>query len=127
VSDIVILTYGIEPDAPEVEGKFLQLALHGREHLVFAPRAMHSFHNQILAHFLEDRGIPHHWSDEHTLEVDPFDLRIIGGGKFHLDTKRKTLVLSDNSQAYGRFDERGLRARLRATRHAWRSYEITIS
>ena len=46
---------------PEFEGKFLHLVWRGQEYLAFAPSGLHRYHNQLLAHFLQDQGIPHHW------------------------------------------------------------------
>jgi hypothetical protein len=125
--NIVILTYGIDPDAPEAEGKFLQLTLRGREHLLFARRDLHRFHNQILAQFLEDQGIPHHWIMDQTLHVESSDVKIIGGGRYHADRKARTLELWDNSQAYGRFNERGLKEKIAAAESPWRGFSITIA
>ncbi len=122
-----ILTYGIKEDATDVRGKFLQLRFAGHEYLLFAPKELHGFHNHILAHFLEDRELAHYWEDEHTLKVDAHGIEIVGGGKFVLDTAARKLDLFDNSQAYGRFDERGLGERLAAAGHPWSEFKIGIS
>jgi len=119
----VILSYLAAGDG---EGKFIQFMLGGREYLVFAPRELHRFHNQILAHFLADRNLPHRWSGDQALEVKAPDLVIIGGGKFRVNTETKTLELWDNSQVYGRFDAHGLAGRIGAADHPWSGYSIRI-
>lgn len=121
----VILDYP-PPAGQPYEGKFLQLTLHGREYLLFAPRALHQYHNQILAHFLEDQGLAHRWLDRETLRVEAPELRVIGGGRYRVDTRAGTLALWDNSQAYGRFDERGLAQKIAAAGHPWSGFTVRI-
>ena len=122
-----IVTYGIDADAASAEGKFLQLRLHGREHLVFAAKHLDRFHNQILARFLAERGIVHRWSDEQSLEYDRNAVEIVGGGRFRFDTAANTLALWDNSQAYGRFDSRNLDERIRAGNHRFANLAVEIA
>jgi hypothetical protein len=105
----------------------VQLRLHGREHLVFVARQLDGFHNQILARFLSDRGVTHSWTDRQTLEFDRNAVEVIGGGRFRLDAAAGTLALCDNSQAYGRFDERELAARLRTSGHRFAGLNIEIA
>lgn len=124
---LAIVTYGIDADAPMVEGKFIQLRLRDAEYLVFAPKHLHGFHNQILARFLADRDIEHHWANDQALEFESDSVRVIGGGRFRLDRQARKLELWDSSQAYGRFDERELPQRLRDAGHPWSGYEIAIS
>lgn len=129
MAQAVILTYPA-PDGPpervDYQGKFLQLILHGQQYLIFAPAGLHRFHSQILAHFLADRNIPHSWADDQTLEISWSDLAVIGGGKFSVNTLGKTLELWDNSQAYGRFDERDLSAQIASARHPWNRFNVRI-
>jgi Ser/Thr protein kinase RdoA (MazF antagonist) len=114
------------PVAPEREGKFVQFVLRGLEYLVFAPRGLHRFHNQILGQFLAERNLPHRWSGAQVLEINAPDLDVIGGGKYRANTETKTLELWDSSQAYGRFDERGLAERIGAADHPWSGYTVKI-
>jgi hypothetical protein len=111
----------------EYQGKFLQLVLRAQEYLVFAPAEIHRYHNQILAHFLEDNSIPCKWLSREELEVKSPDLAVLGGGRFRVNTEKKTLDLWDNSQAYGRFREHGLRDGIATASHAWSNYEIRIT
>ena len=119
-----ILSYAT---ASTAQGKFIQFTLRGREYLVFAPRELHQFHNQILAHFLADRNIPHRWIDDQTLDIQASDFSIMGGGKFRVNTKAKILKLWDNFQAYGRFDERGLTEKIATAGHSWSGFDTRIS
>ncbi len=119
-----------EPDGrlpARMEGKFLQLRLDGQEWLVFAPRARHRYHNQILAELLGERGTPYVWEDGRTVLGfhDP-GVEVIGGGRFAADTEAGTLLLWDDSRAYGRFDERGLAGRIAAAGHPWSRFAVTI-
>ena len=126
----VILTYPA-PDGPphraEYQGKFVQLILHGQQYLIFASTELHHFHSQILAHFLVDQHIPHHWTDDQTLEIGSSHLTIIGGGKFRVHTPDKILELWDNSQAYGRFVHHELPEQIASAKHPWSGFNVRIS
>ncbi len=126
-NNIVILTYATTPDVPPVEGKFLQLIWRGREYILFSARDLHRFHNEILGRFVADHDIEHHWLDNQALQLDAADLTVIGGGRFRSDTAARTLALSDNSQAYGRFDERGLKQKIAGAESPWVGFSITIT
>jgi hypothetical protein len=126
MAGVTILVYA--PSAsPLLEGKFLQLLWDGREYLVFASASLHRYHNQILAQFCADHGIAHGWVAPERLEVADSRLEVRGGGRFRAEAGRGTLLLYDASQAYGRFDERGLAEKIAAADHPWRRYTITIS
>lgn len=127
MSRSVIISYPAASGAGSpntVEGKFLQLRWDEREYLVFASFDLHRYHNQILAHFAADLGISHRWLDGVTLEVDAPELKVVGGGRFRLDDDR--LVLSGESQVYGRFDSEGLEQRIGDAGHAWSSSLVEI-
>jgi len=110
-----------------IQGKFLQLTLRGQEYLLFAADSAHRYHNQILAQFLGDRGIAHHWRNEQELEVTDGACRVIGGGRFRADPHQATLDLWDDSHVYGRFTEDGLAAGIAKTAAPWSSYQVRIS
>ena len=127
---VVIIDYPLPESAAnrtEYEGKFLQLRWRGREYLVFAPLTRHRYHNQLLAHFLADHAIPHRWSNQETLQIDEPELTVSGGGRFRVNTLTETLLLWDNSQAYGRFEESGLPDKIAGAGHPWSGYEVKIS
>lgn len=126
MGDIVILNYALPGQTP-LEGKFLQLVWRGVEYLVFASATLHRYHNQILARFCEEHGIPHRWLSEARLEVDSTQLTVLGGGRFRADGVQRRLVLWDNSQVYGRFAERGLPTRIASADHPWSRYTVEIA
>jgi|GEM_PF-3273147 hypothetical protein len=51
-------------DSASLEGKFLQLRLAARDYILFATATECRYHNQILARFLSEQGIPHRWEYE---------------------------------------------------------------
>ncbi len=108
-------------------GKFLRLMLHEQQYLIFASSELHRFHNQILAHFLTDRNIPHHWAGNQVLEIKSPELTVIGGGEFRINATNKSIELWDNSQAYGRFDERVLPEQIASAGHPWSVFSARIS
>jgi len=110
----------------EVLGKFVQFRWRGIEYLLFATKAEHRFHNQMLARFLDEHGLPHRWVDDETLEIEADDLAVIGGGRFRFEREGNLLELWDNSQAYGRFDEERLAERIQAAGHPWSSAAVVI-
>lgn len=126
MENVVILDYS-SPGAPgEREGKFLQLVLGGREYLLFASGEPYRYHNQILARFLAERGVPHRWATSERLEIDGPGPTVVGGGRFRSDATGRVLELWDDSHAYGRFDERGLAEKIAAAGHAWSGYRVAI-
>ncbi len=122
-----ITCYGSETQQAELRGKFLQLIWRGREYLVFAPFGVHRYHNQILAHFLQEHAIEHRWLGEERLDFNHPDLDVVGGGRFLADTQQHILELWDNSQVYGRFDDQQLVEKIAASAHPWSDFSITIS
>jgi len=66
------------------------------------------------------------WSNQETLQIDEPELMVSGGGRFRVDTLTETLLLWDNSQAYGRFEESGLSDKVAGAGHPWSGYEVKI-
>lgn len=110
----------------EIEGKFVQFSWRGIQYLVFATKDEHRFHNQMLAHFLSDHGLPYRWSDAETLEIGADDLTVLGGGRFRFLLQNRRLQLWDDSQAYGRFSESGLAESIHAAGHPWSDATVEI-
>lgn len=108
------------------EGKFLQVIVNGQEFLLCAASARHRYHNQILAHFLTEQGIAHHWAGPEKREVDSNAVNTVGGGRYRADHERGLLTLWDDSHAYGRFDETELAAKIAAAQHPWSRYQVRI-
>ena len=123
----LILTYPVsmEEDAP-LEGKFLQLRLVARDYILFASTTEYRYHNQLLARFLSEQGIPHRWEGEEKLVVDHPDLAVTGGGRFSLDVVQKTLHLWDDSSVYGRFDPSRLAVQLAAAGPPWDRLVLSV-
>jgi hypothetical protein len=122
-----ILTYPIRirDDVP-VEGKFLQIRLGSRDYLIFAAAGEHRYHNQILARFLSQQGIPHHWEGAERLVVSHSQLAVAGGGRFRLDPVQESLRVWDSSSVYGRFDAARLAAQLAGGGSPWDRLALLI-
>lgn len=111
----------------EVSGKFVQFRWRGVEYLLFATKVQHRFHNQMLGHFLEEHGLPHRWLGDETLEIAADDMEVSGGGRFRFVKAENLLELWDNSQAYGRFNESGIEAKIHAAAHPWSTARVRVS
>jgi hypothetical protein len=110
----------------EVRGKFVQISWKGEPWLLFASKDQHQFHNQIVAHFMSEQHLSHHWHSPEVLRFEQLDLEISGGGKFQLNWQDKCLILSANSMVYGRFQEEGLMASLQQAGMPWSEFMIII-
>ncbi len=123
----LILTYPapFEDDAP-LEGKFLQLRLAARDYILCATVTECRYHNQILARFLSEQGVPHRWEGEEKLVVDRPELTVTGGGRFRLDVTRELLHVWDDSSVYGRFDPSRLAAQLAAAGPPWDRLVLSV-
>jgi hypothetical protein len=123
----LILTYPtpMEDDA-SLEGKFLQLRLAARDYILFATATECRYHNQILARFLSEQGIPHCWEQAVNLVVDHPELAVIGGGRFRLDVNRESLHVWDDSSVYGRFDSSRLAVQLAAAGPPWNRLALGV-
>ncbi len=123
----LIMTYPtpMEDDAP-LEGKFLQLRLAARDYILFATATECRYHNQILARFLSEQGIPHRWEGAENLVVDHPGLAVTGGGRFRLDPTLHTLRVWDDSSVYGRFDASALSAQLAAADQPWHGLALSV-
>ena len=122
----LIRTYPAFAPGSTQAGKFLQFLCEGIPCLLFTTPATHRFHNQLLARFLDDENIEHHWIDEERLKIPEERVRVKGGGRYHLDLAKCTLELWDNSQAYGRFDEEEITRQLANASAPWCDLRLTI-
>lgn len=94
-------------------GKFLQIRNDDMEYLVFSTRKLTPYHANILERFCRERGIKGSYDGEgkrYGIE-DPL-WAVKGGGKFEIDAKNKTVRLYDDSMAYGRFEQAGLKEKV---------------
>ena len=53
-------------------------------------------------------------------------MTVSGGDRFRVNALTETLLLWDNSQAYGRFEESGLPDKIAGAGHPWSGYEVKI-
>ena len=106
-------------ELPEVRsGKFVQIRdeEEGREYLVLSPKGLSAYHANIVERFCRlGRKI----GGDYTPKKDSFRIRdsswsVTGGGSWMIDSKNRILDLAGASQAYGRFDPRGLKSRILA-------------
>ncbi|MDM8547493.1 hypothetical protein [Candidatus Venteria ishoeyi] len=121
-----IIDYIDSPAQAEIRGKFVQFIWAEEAYLVFAPKTLHRFHVDILKHFLDAQHILYHQDNPETLQVDDANLKVLGGGKFLLNSAEQSLRLFDNSLAYGRFVEAGLIQKIAETKHQWSGFKIDI-
>ena len=103
------------PVPPVVIGKFVQVRHGPRTYVVFSPKAFTKYHSHIVERFCGERGLDGSWDVRgERFAIDDASWQIIGGGKFDRDAGKKLLRLYGDSQAYGKFDGRGLRDMLTA-------------
>jgi len=121
-----IRTYPILDGSRTAEGKFLHIVCEGTPCLLFALPTAYRYHNQLLARFLADEGIAHRWVTEQLLEFDERRVKVQGGGRFRLDPSARSLELWDNSQAYGRFDEKRVKLSLELGEKSWSDLQVNI-
>lgn len=107
-------------------GKFVQLGLSGKAYLLFAPKSLHEWHNQIVQHFLDELSLSNQWFGPEHLEIDSDAVTVTGGGRFEVDYAQKFLRLFGASQAYGRFDESTLVQQIASADHPFSDYRLLI-
>ncbi|MEN8131909.1 MAG: hypothetical protein ABFS45_17355 [Pseudomonadota bacterium] len=122
---VLIYPTPMADDVP-MEGKFLQLRLAARDYILCATAIECRYHNQILARFLSEQGLPHRWEGDEKLVVDRSELAVTGGGRFHLDLMRESLHVWDDSSVYGRFDPSRLAAQLAAAGPPWERLVLSV-
>lgn len=100
---------------PVITGKFVQIRNDAALYLVFSPREFTNYHANIVERFCMDKGLEGSYDPERK-RYDIYDQtwEILGGGKFEMDTNKKSIKLYDNSKAYGRFEAAGLNEFLNA-------------
>ncbi len=109
----------LRQDVPSMRsGKFVQIRDEeaGREYLVLSPKGLSAYHANIVERFCsrgrEIAGCYNPRKD--SFRISDSSWNVIGGGVWTIDAKNMTLDLSGISQAYGRFDPRGLKDRILA-------------
>ncbi len=104
-----------EPVPESRGGKFVQIrdGDNGSEYLVLSPSKLSAYHANIVERFCGLNGLDGHWnSGRTTYRIVDDSWSVIGGGRWVIDSGKKTLELGSSSQAYGRFDPAGLETRI---------------
>jgi hypothetical protein len=98
---------------PARNGKFVQIQYGSMEYLILSPKEFTKYHANIVERFCLDKGIEGDY-DSGGKRYDIFDHAwiVAGGGKYEIDTDKKTVKLYDDSMAYGKFDISGLTEKL---------------
>ncbi len=93
-----------------VNGKFVQIRNESTLYLVFSPSEFTKYHANIVERFCLEKGIEGSYGPEKK-RYDMYDQawRVLGGGKFEMDSDKKAIKLYDDSMAYGKFDASGLK------------------
>ena len=111
---------------PVVSGKFVQIRNGNTLYLIFSPKEFTKYHANIVERFCMDKGI----EGSYDTKREKFAILdqawvIVGGGKFERDGNKKAIKLFDNSMAYGKFKDEGLKEVL-ASLPEFSGYTITI-
>ena len=107
-------------------GKFVQIRNGKMLYLVLSPKEFTKYHANIIERFCMDKGI----EGSYDAKQEKFFIQdqawvIVGGGKFERDGIKKAIKLFDNSMAYGKFKDEGLKEVL-ASLPEFSGYTITI-
>ena len=98
---------------PTRSGKFVQIRHRSTEYLVFSPKEFTKYHANIVERFCLDKGIEGGYdSGGKRYAIADRAWIVAGGGKYEIDTNKKTIKLYDNSMAYGKFVIPGLREKI---------------
>jgi hypothetical protein len=101
------------PVPDRLTGKFVQVRHNNTEYLIFSPKEFTPYHADLVKRFCKEKGLK--GSLDRTskyFEISDPAWVVVGGGKYEVDKKKKFIRLHDNSMAYGRFDRRGLKAKV---------------
>ena len=112
-SEIYYSSVAKTPVPDKRTGKFVQIRHNDTEYLVFSPKEFAPYHADIVERFCLEKGL-HGSYDSRSKRFDIHDPGwvIVGGGKFEIDKAEKYIRLYDNSMAYGRFDNEGLKEKI---------------
>jgi len=94
-------------------GKFVQIRHGSTGYLVFSPKEFTKYHSNIVERFCLDKGIEGAYDSEgKRYDISDRAWIVTGGGKYEIDTGKRTIKLFDNSMAYGKFDIAGLKEKI---------------
>jgi Janus/Ocnus family (Ocnus) len=98
-------------------GKFVQIRNNDTEYILFSPRELAQYHADLVERFCEERNIPGSYVRERRrYDIHDPEWVVVGGGKFETDGRKKSILLYDNSMAYGKFDPKGLKEKIHRTK-----------
>lgn len=107
-------------------GKFVQIRDNNTEYLVLSPKDFSAYHAHIAERFFTQKGIAGTYNAKcDHFEVKEPDWHIVGGGIWAINEKQRSLHLSGNSQAYGKFDRRNLKEKIFSVKYI-SDFEIII-
>lgn len=96
-------------------GKFVQIRNGPVEYLVFSPKELTPYHAGIVERFCREKGLTGSYdAKSKRFDIEEPGWAVAGGGKFELDGKEKVIRFYDDSMAYGRFDPKGLKDKIRS-------------
>ncbi len=103
--------------AGRITGKFVQIRNVDTEYLIFSPVDLTRYHADLVEKFCEERDITGSYVEERRrYDIHDPGWIVVGGGKFETDKTKKSIILYDNSMAYGRFDPKGLKEKIHQTK-----------
>lgn len=115
------------PVPPSRGGKFVQIRNAYYEYVVLAPVRMSQYHANIVELFCRDENIDGKYTskkmDEYQLKAAGWE--IVGGGFWQMEEDIKWLSLRGASQAYGRFDPKGLAGRI-LTHEGMEGFDVEV-
>ena len=117
-----------EPVPESRGGKFVQIrdGSNDREYLVLSPGKLSMYHANIVERFCKLKGLDGHWNAGRTsYKIVDDSWSVVGGGRWLIDSGKKTLELGSSSQAYGRFDSAGLATNILSL-NEMKGYDVKI-
>ena len=110
----------------ERSGKFVQIRMGDTEYLVFSSKEQAPYHAHIVEHFCLERGIRGaHEGEGKKFSIHEPGWTVVGGGKYEVDKEHAYIRLYDDSVAYGKFDRKGLKGKIR-TIERFHDFEVRI-
>jgi len=108
------------------DGKFVQVRNNGDEYLLFSPKGFAPYHADIVKKFSEDQGLAgKFFKPKMRFDIEEPGWMVTGGGKYRIDRGEKTLLLYDNSMAYGCFEAAGMKEKILSV-HELSGYMVRI-
>ena len=98
-------------------GKFVLICSEDKEFLILSPQELSIYHANIVERFCSLRKI----EGAFNLKRDHFKIfnsnwNVLGGGRWEIKGAKKVIRLFGASKAYGRFDSRGLKEKIRTVK-----------